>query len=152
MKISMKILVIMLSFIFTVFFTVQAFGMEMTAEEKELWKRIENFFEAWVHGDRKKLPDLHENYLNWSSSRENPMGKDDYINMIIYIPIESYTSELVKISTAGNFCLLMYNWSIKGPWGSNKGRSVAAYMKQDGKWHAMGGFSASCRNPAVCRP
>lgn len=37
MRFSTKISIILLSVIFVVFFTVQAFGQEWSAEKKELW-------------------------------------------------------------------------------------------------------------------
>jgi hypothetical protein len=151
MKISIKIWAIMLSLICMVFFTVQAFGVEMSAEEKELWSRIEMFFEGWKNGDRKDIK-LHKNFVGWSSSAKAPLGRDDYLHFIFSVPIESYTLEPVKITTTGNFCLVMYNWSIKGFWGSNAGHSISTYMKQDGKWHGMGEMSASCKKPALCAP
>ena len=51
MKISTKISIILLSIVFAGFFTVQAFGKELSVEQKEVWEVQKTTWELMKRGE-----------------------------------------------------------------------------------------------------
>lgn len=131
----------------------QTYGMplEMSAEQKVLWERVQKGWELWKNGDREGFKaGIHKDYTCWPSTRGFTENKDDYTSRLFGLSLSSYKLEPVKISISGNLALVMYYWTLTSQYGQFSGRATSIYMKQDGKWHAMGSTSASCKKPALC--
>jgi len=129
----------------------QTYGMEMSAEEKVLWERIEKGFELWKNGDKEGIKaGVHKDYTFWSSTRLFPESKDIYINRLFGLGLSSYKLNPVQVSISGNFASVMYYWTFTCRYGQFSGRTTTVYMKQGGKWYAMAGMNASCTKPAAC--
>ena len=85
----------------------QAYGMEMSAEQKELWEKVQKAWEWWKNGDIEAAKAAtHKDYNFWSSSRLFPQSRDDYLNGLFTIKIKSYELEPVEISILGNLALV----------------------------------------------
>jgi len=129
----------------------QTYGMEMSAEQKMLWEHVEKGWDKWKNGDREGFKaGIHEDYTCWPSTRGFPENKDNYTNRLFGLSLSSYKLDPVKISISGNLALVMYYWTLTSQYGQFSGRSTSIYMKQEGKWHAMGSTSALCKRSAIC--
>ncbi len=68
-----------------------------------------------------------------------------------YHPINSFKLEPVEVRIFGNVAIVQYYWSFTYPGAKVfSGRNTVTFIKQDGKWKALGGMSASCLYPAPC--
>jgi len=145
-------LVMVLFGVFLLNNVTQTYGMEMSAEQKVFWERNQKGWELWKNGDIEGFKaGVHKDYTFWSSTRMFPESKDEYINRLFSLNLSSYKSDPVKISISGNLAIVMYSWTFTCQYGQYSGRTTDIYMKQGGKWYAMGGMNASCKSPARCR-
>ncbi len=70
-------LVMVLFGVFLLNNATQTYGMEMSAEQKVFWERIQKGWELWKNADREGFKTgAHKNYTFWSSTRIWPEGKD----------------------------------------------------------------------------
>jgi hypothetical protein len=157
MKISKKILVIMLSLIFTVFFTVQAFGMEMSAEEKEVWEKVTTAWEAFKKGDMDidLTANMHKDLVYWNWGDLVPRDRERQAKGVWRHyrlgKVKSYDIEPIEIKIVGNVAILMYTYNYTNNMDRNYyNKAIHVYTKHDGKWVLLGGMSGDCKRPSRC--
>ena len=145
-------LVMILFGVFLVDNATQTYGMEMSAEQKMLWERVQKGWELWKNGEKELWKaGTHKDYIVWLNHRLFPRKRDIYADGLFSFRLKSYELKPVEISISGNLALVMYSWTfITLPDRTWSGRSTNIFVKQDGKWHLMGSMSASCTNPARC--
>ena len=155
MRISTKISIILLSFVFVVFFTVQAFGLELSAEQKELWNVQQRDWELMKKGDIETIKaNLIKDFVYWCHASSMPGGGLSYVKVIKRkVKIVSYKLMPFEVKISGNVGIVMYAWTFTNPFDIvYSGRNTNTYIKQNGKWQMMGGMSASCTKPSPCLP
>ena len=155
MRISTKISIILLSFVFVVFFTVQAFGLELSAEQKELWNVQQRDWELMKKGDIETIKaNLIKDFVYWCHASRMPGGGLSYVKMIqLKAKIVSYKLMPFEVIISGNVGIVMYAWTFTNPRGIvSSGRNTNTYIKQNGEWQMMVGMSASCTKPSPCLP
>ncbi len=155
MRISTKISIILLSFVFVVFFTVQAFGQDWSAEQKELWNVQQRDWELMKKGDIETIKaNLIKDFVYWCHASSMPGGSLSYANAITRrVKIVSYKLMPYDVRISGNVGIVLYAWTFTDPHGIvHSGRNTNTYIKQNGEWQMMGGMSASCTKPSPCPP
>ena len=155
MRISTKISIILLSFVFVVFFTVQAFGQEWSTEQKELWNVEQQDWELMKKGDIETIKaNLIKDFVYWCHASSMPGGRLSYANAITRrVKIVSYKLMPYDVRISGNVGIVLYAWTFTNPDGiAHSGRNTNTYIKKNGEWQMMGGMSASCTKPSPCPP
>jgi len=153
MRLSKKISITLLLLIIVVFFTVQAFGQEgLSAEQKEIWERVQTVWELWKKGDREAVnARIHENFIYWSNYRSVPDGRDSFVSSLFSFKIKSYELKPIEIRISGNVAIVQYLWKFTNVIDEvYTGRSMGVGIKQDEKWRILGAMSASCTNLPPC--
>lgn len=157
MRISTKISIVLLSLIFVGFFTVQAFGQELSAEQKEVWEVQKARWELLKKGEtdiEKLKANFHKAMFYWGWGNLFPVNGDRYAEILrSLVKVKSFELKPIEIKIFGSVAIVMYSYSYTNPWDRViSGRSTNIYMKQDGKWLLLSGMSSSCQNPSRCPP
>jgi len=139
-----------------VFFTVQAFSMELSAEQKELWEGVKTGWEVFKKGDMDVdlTANYHKDLIYWGWFDLFPRNHEKYVGMLKYFllgKVKSYEIKPIEIRIVGNVAILMYSYNYTSLVDKNfYGKSTQTYIKQDGKWLFLGGMSGSGQNPSRC--
>lgn len=143
-----------------VFFIVasgfQAFGEEWTAEQKEVWSVVEQYYSNIDNGDVASTMKLtHEKALELWSDNPSPLkgsqikaGLDNYASIKPTTKIKPISITVIDHKVANAF--YHFKWESKDTTYSNKGRTMQTFIKQDDKWVTIGSFSSSCNKPSPC--
>ena len=155
MMISKKVSTILLLLIFVAFFAAPTFGMELSPAQKELWSRVQAIWEIWKKGDVEAIEtgrvNFHEDYIRLGGFNLFPVNLAETVNIISSYPIYSFKLTPITVRIFGNVAIVQYYYSFESPDGRvSPGRVSSTYIKQDGKWKALGGMSASCSRPVPC--
>jgi hypothetical protein len=155
MMISTKVSTILLLLIFVAFFAAPTFGMELSTAQKELWSGIQAGWEVWKKGDMEAMEtwevNFHEDYVWWHAFNLFPKNRAEWAKALSSFKIKSFKLEPYEVRIVGNVAIVQYYWRITIPNGKVfPGRISSTYIKQDGKWKALGGMSASCSYPVSC--
>jgi len=151
---KMKKTLSLLTVLFVVAFLGNAFqanALEMSAEQKVFWEREQKNWEIWKNRDIEGFKAAsHKDFFFWQYDRTFPESGDIFIKRLFGFDLSSYKLDPVKISISGNLALVLYNYTETIQYGEYSGRVISIYVKQDGKWHLMGGMNASCTDGARC--
>jgi hypothetical protein len=133
----------------------QAFMIEMSTEQKEVWNHVEQVWEIMKKGDMEALEaGLFKEMAYWGYASGSPSDKNGYydgINQWFAGRIKSYKLEPFAITISGNVGIAMYGWNMVMEYGrSISARSAMTYIKQNGKWIFLGGMACSCEKPTPC--
>jgi Domain of unknown function (DUF4440) len=148
----MRFMAKILSALFVISFAfgvISAFGQELSAEQKEVWKVEEMLYEFNKQGDLWKYLDLyHNDGVVWATRVPHPINKPRMETIMMnYINIKSYKLEPVIIKVTGNSALAYFRFNyVDKNNATHSGRMVHFLIKQDGKWRIFGG-SEHWENP-----
>jgi hypothetical protein len=128
---------------------LQAFGQELSAGQKEVWQMEIKYWELLKEKNLKGCMELyHKDYIGWNDWIKKPMGKDEREREVLraYGYVDSYTVKPEAINLFDKFAIIYYRfmWSSKsGEWANFSGRICHIWIKEDGKWQMLGGFSTT---------
>ena len=150
---------IIVSIVLSVFIVAtgfNAFGEDWTAEQKEVWSVVEQYFNNLVNGDvASTMALIHDNSLELFSGKAIPLKKDQikneyygFVNIKPTIEVKPISIAVIDQKVANAF----YYFKWKGEDGiySAKGRSMQTFIKQGDKWISTGSISSKCSEPPFC--
>ena len=139
------------------FWNSKAFSQEWTAEQKEVWISVQEFWDTIKKGDvEATLAGQHDKMLDWWSTNPDPLNKEilrsGYNNLVIrfkptFVKLEPLAINIVK-NVANVFYL--YKWESANKEVSDRGRALITFVKQDNKWLAIGRLGTSCDTLPPC--
>ena len=144
MKYSTKLMVALFGISLLFFGGVQAFGQEWSAEQKEVWQMEIKYWDLVKEKNLKGYMGLwHKDFIGWPHWAPKPAGKDGIEKQVItwYTFVESYDLKPEAINLFDRFAIIYYRFSWTGPMGTWSGRIGHFWIKQDGKWQIIGGYS-----------
>ncbi len=145
MKYSTKLMVAIFGISLLLFGGVQAFGQEWSAEQKEVWKMEVAYWDLLKEGNLKGYMELwHKDVIAWPHWAPKPIGTQGLEKGTIpwYQFVRSYDLKPQAINIFDKFAVIYYRFSWTAPDNrSFSGRIGHFWMKQDGKWQIIGGYS-----------
>ena len=151
---------IIISIVICVFIVVsgfQAFGEEWTAEQKEVWKAVENNWESFKKGDLKAfINNYHEKSIvlygdNPSITNKSQMESENKWTIDKYVPtyIKLKPIAINMVNNVANV-FYVYKWESKNKTYSQSGRRMTTMVKENNKWLTIGSLAASCDQKSPC--
>ena len=142
--------------IIIVFSGLNAHAEEWTAEQKEVWNVVEQYYRNIDNGDAASTMSLiHDKALELYSDNPNPLNKDQiktakdtYVSVKPTTKIKPISINIVDHKVANAF--YYFKWESKNATYSNNGRTMQTFIKQGDKWLSIGSLSASCDQKAPC--
>ena len=155
MRISTKMSIILLSLIFVGFFTVQAFGQELSAEQKQVWEVAKATWELSKNGEtdiEEYKANFHKDLFCLAPKSLSPESRNSWARKWKhFVKIKSFELKPLEIKIFGNIAIVMYFYNYTDPWDNVfSGKSTTIYMKENGKWLLLSGMSSSCQIPSDC--
>jgi hypothetical protein len=145
MRIFTKLLLALVGINLLLFGSVQAFAQEWSAEQKEVLKMEETYWDLLKGGDLKGYLGLwHKDVIAWPHWTSKPIGTEGLEKGTIpwYKFVRSYDIKPQAVNIFDNFAVIYYRFSWTNPYNQTfSGRIGHFWMKQDGKWQIIGGYS-----------
>jgi len=148
-----KVSVILLIIVIGVFLKSQAFGEELSPDQKEIWKMEEKYWSSWQKEGVKSIQTFHDKEaIIWASNatfttdRTNARSYFDGIGDLV----DSFELELDKIRIFGIVAVAQYYAKITSLGKPITLRISHSWMKQDGKWVIIGAMHGSCSKLPGC--
>ena len=145
MKNAKKFLSLLIAIGLVVLGNVQAFGQEWSEDQKQI---LQMEIEYWDSLKNKNIDEYtglwHKDAIAWPHYARGPIGKEGVVNRVIPVIqfITSYDLNPQAINVFGNFAVIYYRYNWTAPDGAKvTGRIGHFWMKQDGKWQIIGGYS-----------
>jgi ketosteroid isomerase-like protein len=134
----------------------QAYGEELTAEQKEVWNAVVADVENFKTGDVDKVMEArHDDLILWWNNKSLPFDKElaryNYKGWFGYEIPKNWELNPLTIKISGNIAIVAYTYKISGELYSDNGRSFDVWVKQNNKWLLLGSTGASCEKPAKCQ-
>ena len=137
----------------TLLSSAQLFGQEWSAEQKEVWKNVETYWDLGAKKDLEGFMDyFHDDFIGWSNRNALPNNKASRRKSISH-SFETTTvliQELqpVAIIIHGNVAIVHYYYSevskdVEGKENNESGRWTDILMKQGDKWVMIGDSGGS---------
>jgi len=150
MKPFKKIIVYSGILCFGVIGNLQVLGQTWSEEEEGVWKIEEKYWEYWIKGDIEGLMTLiHKDFVGWPSSskmpRDRKAAREFVEKFLAQTKLFAFEIKPASIKIIGNVAVVHYFLISKDPEGRQVGstyRITHTWMKQDGRWHVIGGMSA----------
>lgn len=123
---------------------VKAFGQEWSDEQKEVWKMEIAYWDYFKEGDIKGYMTLwHKDVIAWPHNSPKPIGKEILEKVMTgKLKLLSYDLKPLAINIFGNFAFIYYRVNAIGKDSPNFSARIGhLWMKQDGKWQIIGGYS-----------
>jgi ketosteroid isomerase-like protein len=132
----------------TLITSVQLFGQEWSAQQKEVWKNVQAYSDLATKRDVEGfLNYFHSDYSGWSNRSALPSTKEQVRKWIAhdFATTKILVSEIkpVAIKIHGNIAIVHYYWSQieknqEGKETNTSGRWTDILMKQADKWVLIG--------------
>ena len=147
MKIYLKIS-LALTIIICLALTSSTFGQEWSAEQKEVWSSVEDYWELSSKGDLDGfLSYFHSSFSGWANVSADPQNKTNREKVIRhFLPKTTtalYTITPQAIWVQANFAFVHYNYTevevdMEGKEQFNTGRWTDILMKDGNRWVMVG--------------
>ncbi|CAB1080694.1 hypothetical protein D1AOALGA4SA_8372 [Olavius algarvensis Delta 1 endosymbiont] len=145
MEIATKFISLLIVIGLALFGNVQAFQQEWSAEQKEVLEMEIKYWDSLKKADLDEYMELwHKDVIAWPHYAKEPIGKATLIQSVRpwYQLVTSYDLNPQAINVLGNFAAIYYRFSWTALNGTKwTGRIGHFWMKQDGKWQIIGGYS-----------
>ena len=145
MKNSTKLFVALFGISLLFFGGVQAFGQEWSAEQKEVLQMEIKYWDLLKEKNLKGYMELwHKDFIGWPHWSPKPAGRDGIEKGTLpwYQYVTSYEIKPEAINIFDKFGVIYYRSSWTDPGGGkHTGRIGHFWIKQDGKWLIIGGYS-----------
>ncbi len=147
MKYATKYLVALLGISFLFFGGANALGQEWSAEQKEILNMEMTYWKLLQSADLKGYMELwHKNVIAWPHWAPNPVGTEGLEKGTIpwYKFVKFFDLKPLAINIFdGKFAVIYYrvSWDTPDNKRASSGRIGHFWMKQDGKWQIIGGYS-----------
>jgi len=135
----------------------KAFGQEWTADQKEVWVSVQEFWKTIKIGDvEASLAGQHDKMFDWFSENPDPLNKEllrsGYNNWVSRFKPTSVKLEPLAINIVKNVANVFYlfKWESANKEVSNRGRALVTLVKQDNKWLSIGSLRTSCDTLPPC--
>ena len=143
-----SILISLFVFVSILFIGFQALGEEWTAEQKEIVKLEEKYWNCIKRSDIDTYKDmLHSSVSAWPSNSYNPKGKTETVTFVKgwcdYDPPVDYEIIPKEVKIFSDIAIIYYSYKYKGSKLSGSGRVTHTWKNENGVWHMIGGMSAS---------
>lgn len=148
-----KVSVILLIIVIGVFLQSQAFGQELSAAQKEIWKMEEKYWSSWKKEGVKSIQAFHDKEaIIWASNAGFPKDRTSaggYFDGIGDL-VDSFELELHEISIFGIVAVAQYYAKVISLGKPITFRISHTWMKQDGEWVIIGAMHGSCSKLPYC--
>ena len=128
--------------------SVQLFGQEWSAQQKEVWQNVQTYWDLDAKRDVEGFMSyFHTDYCGWSNRSALPNSKDDLKKWIAHdlATTEVLVSEIkpAAIKIHGNVAIVHYYWARieknqAGKETNRRGRWTDVLLKQGDKWVLIG--------------
>jgi len=154
-EILKKVLLILSIIVLGIMGNAQAFELDLSEEEKEVWSMEETYWEFVKNRDLEGYRSLwHEEFEGWPKGLKQPANKDRLISVVKLwfssITPGSFTFKLTPYTVRLYGDVIIVHYLCQAVWTDHKGKEVSmndrmthTWMKQDGKWQIIGGMSAN---------
>jgi hypothetical protein len=126
-------------------------AQEWSKEQTEVWKVVQDTWQAWNSKDVAKLAgNVHEKYQGWSDDSPLPVGKQtmiDWFNgMKDAVTFNYFDIQPARITVLNTAAVVDYYYHFNASWKMGdatktedmKGKIVEFYVKEGGKWLLLG--------------
>ena len=129
--------------LFILMYSSALLAQEWNAKQKEIWKVVETYNDAWKNGDVAGfMAYFHPNYKGWNIESPVPYDKttvQKYIDLNSKVrKVEFVNLTPLSIQVFDNFAVVHYLYhditTTDGKKESSSGRWTDILIKQDGKW------------------
>ncbi len=127
----------------------QVFGIEWTAEQKEILDLENKYWESIItKSNIETYSNLLHKYMSaWPASHKSPKGRYDTVNFVKYVIDNNFYNSFEinpkDIAIYSNVAIIFYDISLKGENGSDSDRVIHMWIKENGEWKMIGGMGAS---------
>lgn len=147
MKIYLKM---SLALTIVIYFTLTSsiLGQEWSAEQKEVWSSVEDYWELAAKGELDGfLSYFHSSFSGWANGSADPQNKTNREKVLRHFLPKSttafYTITPQTIWVQGNFAFVHYNYTevevdMEGKEQFNTGRWTDILMKDGDRWVMVG--------------
>ena len=138
-----------------VFWGLQAFGQEWTAEQKEVWGKIQARWEAIKSGDvEAALALLHNDFTVWMANytltSDKKYIKRFWNKWVSYTKPKTYVLKPIDIQIINNVANVFYAYKWKAEVRGGEGRNLEAFIKQDDTWVQISSYGCMCDKSPMC--
>jgi len=138
-----------------VFWGSQAIGQEWTAEQKEVWGKVQARWEAIKSGDvEAALALLHDDFTIWlenyTLTSDKKYIKRDWDKWVSYSKPKTYGLKPIDIQIINNVANVFYAFKHKGEVRGGEGKNLESFIKQDNKWLQISSYGCMCDKPPTC--
>ena len=133
--------------------SAQLFGQEWSAEQKEVWKNVETYWDLGFKEDLEGFMGyIHDDYSGWWNGNALPINKTSIRKEVIHKNETTqdlfYNIQPVAIKIHGNVAIVHYYYSevfkdVEGKEQNDSGRWTDILMKQGDKWILIGDHGGS---------
>jgi hypothetical protein len=150
-----SIIITILVITFIVFSSLQALAEEWTAEQKEVWKVIDNNWMSAKTADGNEdvlLEGLHDSFICLYGDKYMLFDKSQVITQNkVWKPTHIELKPLainIVMNVANVF--YMYKWEDEKNGWSQRGRRMETLIKQNDRWLSIGNSSSLCDETSYC--
>ena len=136
---------------------VQAFGEEWTADQKEVWASIEEFWDSIKNGDVESALSRHHNkMIVWLCENPDPSRKDqtssEYYTLVKRSVPKNIKLKPLEINIIGDVANVFYlsKWVSLNEELSSSCRAMVTMINQDNQWVWIGSLDSSCKKIPPC--
>jgi hypothetical protein len=127
---------------------VAVFGQDRSADKKEIWKLETAYWEYVKKDDAAGFSTLwHKDAVVWPQGQPSPIGGSAVEKLMIGQPgfkLLTYSLHPQTINLFENIAIVYYRYSlITADKLIHSGRMEHIWIKQEGRWQIIGGFSGS---------
>ena len=142
-----KIIVSLLLIGIAVFWSLQAFGAELSEAQKEIWNLEKKYWECIKNADVETYKNLlHDNVVSMRSRTSEPDNKAVEMGhnfKVVAYTLKSYEIEPLAIQLFNNVAIACFYYKFTGTKFSDSGRVTHTWMKQNDTWYLIGLMEAS---------
>ena len=147
-KLFRKILVSLLYSGIAIFWSLHAYGAELSESQNEIWNLEQKYWECIKNANVETIKNmLHDNVISMRYRKSDPDNKPQEIDLIrrwvSYDKPNSYEIRPLAIQLFDNFAIVCFNYKYTGNRLSDSGRVTHTWMKQNGTWYLIGLMEAS---------
>jgi hypothetical protein len=133
----------------------RTYGMEMSAEQKEVWDVLKESWELRKNGEtdiEKYETHFHKDLFYWGWNLMVPLNKKAWAEMCTTrTHLKSLELMPMEINILENMAIVMYKYSYVNLLDNDISAKVLnIYEKENGKWRLLSGMSSSCQKQSRC--
>lgn len=132
-----------------------ALAEEWTADQKEVWKVIDNIWMSAKNADGNEkalLEGLHDNFICLYGDKSMLFDKDRLVMKNKAWKPTSIELKPLAINIVMNVAnvFFLFKWEDNKRGWSQRGRRMETLIKENDRWLSIGNFSSLCDKPSAC--